>query len=89
MHWRRAQLGSDKEALRRFHGSEFAARLREGTKTEKRPEGVSVSLKLLTKFNLYSSYEYYRICPAPHTFDHFGPLFGSLCKFRGVAKKPC
>ena len=28
-------------------------------------------------------------CPAPHTFVHFGPLFGSLCKFRGVAKNSC
>ena len=50
MHWRRAQHGSNKDALRRFRGSEFETRLREATKTEKRPAGVYVGLKLLVKY---------------------------------------
>jgi hypothetical protein len=49
MHWRRAQHGSDKDALRAFKGSEFEAKLREATKTEKRPDGVGGSLALLRR----------------------------------------
>ena len=49
MHWRRAQHGSDKDALRAFKGSEFEAKLREATKTEKRPNGVGGSLTLLRR----------------------------------------
>ena len=49
MHWRRAQHGNDKDALRAFKGSEFEAKLREATKTEKRPDGVGGSLPLLRR----------------------------------------
>ena len=40
IHWRRAQHGSDKDALQAFKGSEFEAKLRAATKTAKRPDGV-------------------------------------------------
>lgn len=50
MHQRRAQHGSDKDALQRFKGSEFEAKLREATKTHSRPNGVGGSLKLLKKY---------------------------------------
>lgn len=38
-----------KDALRVFKNSEYAAKLREATKTEKRPDGVECSMWLLTK----------------------------------------
>ena len=50
IHWRRAQYGSDKDALRRFKGSEFEAKLRAATKTPTRPDGVGCCLKLLRKY---------------------------------------
>lgn len=49
-HWRRAQHGSDKDALRAFRGSEFEARLRRETITATRPHGVGGSLALLRRF---------------------------------------
>ena len=50
IHWRRARQGSMKECLARFHGSEQAKRLRDATKTAKRPGGVAVGKRLLKKF---------------------------------------
>ena len=44
VHWRRAQEGSDKACLKRFHESDFAKRLQKATITEKRPQGVKVRL---------------------------------------------
>mmetsp|Transcript_25121 Transcript_25121/g.84672 ORF Transcript_25121/g.84672 Transcript_25121/m.84672 type:complete len:446 (+) Transcript_25121:833-2170(+) len=50
IHWRRAQHGSDKDALQAFKGSEFESRLRAATKTEKREDGVGGSLALLRRY---------------------------------------
>ena len=50
MHHRRAQHGSDKDSLQRFKGSEYEAKLRAATTTEKRPGGVGGSLKLLRQY---------------------------------------
>ena len=50
IHWRGAQYGSDKDALRRCKGSEFEAKLRAATKTPTRPDGVGCCLKLLRKY---------------------------------------
>lgn len=50
IHQRRAQHGTDKDALQRFKGSEFEAKLREATKTANRPQGVGGSLKLLRQY---------------------------------------
>ena len=44
-HWRRAQLGTDKDCLAAFNASEFAAQLKEATKTAKLPEGRKGNLQ--------------------------------------------
>jgi len=49
IHWRRAQNGSNKDALTAFRESPQARMLAEATKTAKRPGGVAVGIKLLVK----------------------------------------
>ena len=44
-HWRRAQVGTDKDCLAAFNASEFAAQLKEATKTAKLPEGRKGNLQ--------------------------------------------
>jgi len=48
-HFRRYQLGSDKEALKEFHSSPQYAQLCRETATDNRPNGVQVGRKLLVK----------------------------------------
>ena len=50
IHFRRAQIGTNGDALKRFQASEHAKRVREATKTAKRPEGIVVGVKMLTKW---------------------------------------
>lgn len=49
IHDRRAQLASTKQLLAVFRNSEYAARLREATKTSTRPNGVKVGIKQFTE----------------------------------------
>jgi hypothetical protein len=49
IHWRRAQNGSNKDALAAFRESPQARMLAEATKTARRPDGVAVGVKLLVK----------------------------------------
>ena len=44
-HWRRAQVGTEKDCLAAFNTSEFAAQLKEATKTAKLPEGRKGNLQ--------------------------------------------
>ena len=48
-HWRRAQLGTDKDCLAAFNASEYAVQLREATKTAKLPNGLAGNLQDLRR----------------------------------------
>ena len=48
-HWRRAQLGTDKDCLAAFNASEYAVQLREATKTAKLPNGRAGNLQDLRR----------------------------------------
>ena len=50
MHWRRAQIGTDKDMLERFHESEHAKRVRAVSATPKNPGGIVVGIKMLRKW---------------------------------------
>lgn len=51
VHWRRAQIGTNRDCHKRFLANdEFTKRVREATRTAKRPEGVQVGIKMLLKW---------------------------------------
>ena len=50
IHWKRTQVGTDKDALATFRNSSFCQRVREQTKTKTRPNGVKVGMKVFLKF---------------------------------------
>ena len=50
IHWKRTQIGTDKDALATFRSSSFCQRVRDETKTKTRPNGVRVGMKLFLKF---------------------------------------
>jgi hypothetical protein len=51
IHWRRAQVGTDRDCLKRFLANdEYTKRVRAATATPKRPEGVMVGVKMLRKW---------------------------------------
>ena len=50
IHFRRAQVGTDKDCLKRFLASDHAKRVRDATTTPGRPGGIQVGIKMLIKW---------------------------------------
>ena len=56
-HFRRSDHGTLKESLSKFQASEHAVKLKEATKTAKRPDGVKVGVKLLRKARMMQMHQ--------------------------------